>query len=182
MAATAPSSVAISRSLGRTRARQGIGRGADRAPSAGARQDERARDGRAATTHWEVLENAIRVRTASQRRACSLAVWRQAARIRSGSISPISVIHLGDATYGAGFRPKRRNSTKLLKAALAALGRQALHLLSTWPRASPDGRFAGVPIGTARRPVAFTPQLGALNGSGLQAGQQSPTSQRLVRR
>ncbi len=83
--------------------------------------------GRAATTHWQVLE---RYAGADGKPVASLVECR----LETGRTHQIRVhfAHaghplLGDATYGPGFKTKAARLSPPARAALAALGRQALH-------------------------------------------------------
>ncbi|RBP10587.1 23S rRNA pseudouridine1911/1915/1917 synthase [Roseiarcus fermentans] len=77
--------------------------------------------GRHAVTHWEVVE-ALGPATLV---ACRLETGRtHQIRVHMASIGhPL----LGDPVYGAGFKTKAAHLTEEARAALAALGRQALH-------------------------------------------------------
>ena len=67
-------------------------------------------------------------RTASRSRACFPAGWRPAGPTRSGCISPISAIRCSATTSMArASGPRRRCCRQPARAALEALGRQALH-------------------------------------------------------
>ena len=77
--------------------------------------------GRHAVTHWEVVE-ALGPATLV---ACALETGRtHQIRVHMASIGhPL----LGDSAYGSGFKTKSSQLSEGAKAALAALGRQALH-------------------------------------------------------
>src|SRR6186713_613689 len=85
-------------------------------------------NGRAAITHWQVLERftspGARTPVASLL-ACTLETGRtHQIRVHLAHLGhPI----LGDATYGTGFRTKATLLTPQARDALSALGRQALH-------------------------------------------------------
>ena len=85
------------------------------------------RDGRAAVTHWEVLERFAGAdgKPLASLLACTLETGRtHQIRVHLAHIGhPI----LGDATYGTGFRTKASRLGPEARAALEALGRQALH-------------------------------------------------------
>jgi 23S rRNA pseudouridine1911/1915/1917 synthase len=107
-------------------------------------RDKRARDrmavsqgGREAATHWQVLERYGRLpsKGAANKAAKPTAVASLiTARLETGRTHQIrvhlsSIGHplLGDQTYGAGFRTKSGLLPPDAQAALADLGRQALH-------------------------------------------------------
>jgi 23S rRNA pseudouridine1911/1915/1917 synthase len=84
-------------------------------------------NGRAAVTHWEVLERyPCRDGTlVASLIACRLETGRtHQIRVHLASIGhPL----LGDKVYGGGFKTKANQLSDDAKAALEALGRQALH-------------------------------------------------------
>ncbi|HEY7231365.1 MAG TPA: RluA family pseudouridine synthase [Pseudolabrys sp.] len=86
-------------------------------------------DGRAAVTHWEVLESflppAAREAAVVSLLACTLETGRtHQIRVHLAHAGhPI----LGDTTYGAGFKTKANRLGHHARDALQALGRQALH-------------------------------------------------------
>lgn len=84
-------------------------------------------DGRAAVTHWEVLQHYSGLAGApvASLLACRLETGRtHQIRVHLASIGhPI----LGDSVYGPGFRTKAALLPPAAQAALAGLGRQALH-------------------------------------------------------
>jgi 23S rRNA pseudouridine1911/1915/1917 synthase len=84
-------------------------------------------DGRAAVTHWEVLETypGSDGTPAASLLACRLMTGRtHQIRVHLASIGhPL----LGDDTYGSGFRTKTARLPPQARPALAGLGRQALH-------------------------------------------------------
>ncbi|HEY6257181.1 MAG TPA: RluA family pseudouridine synthase [Xanthobacteraceae bacterium] len=84
-------------------------------------------DGREAVTHWEVLERyaGSGADSAASLLACRLMTGRtHQIRVHLASIGhPL----MGDDTYGAGFRTKAARLPSDARAALAGLGRQALH-------------------------------------------------------
>jgi 23S rRNA pseudouridine1911/1915/1917 synthase len=100
-------------------------------------------DGRAAVTHWQVLERyggergALRRKAAAPRKTGSKAepvASLLACRLETGRTHQIrvhlaSIGHpvLGDEVYGPGFRTKIALLPENAQAALGALGRQALH-------------------------------------------------------
>src|SRR5262245_34341186 len=98
-----------------------------RHPQARDKQSVR-RDGRAAITHWQVLERFTPADTktpVASLLACTLETGRtHQIRVHLAHIGhPI----LGDATYGMGFKTKASRLGPLARAAVQALGRQALH-------------------------------------------------------
>ena len=84
-------------------------------------------DGRAAVTHWQVLEQfpGSDGKPAVALLACTLETGRtHQIRVHLAHAGhPI----LGDATYGTGFKTKSSRLAPDARSALAALGRQALH-------------------------------------------------------
>ena len=83
--------------------------------------------GRAAVTHWEVLE---RYRGRDGAPVASLIACRlETGRTHQIRVHLAAIGHplLGDAVYGSGFKTKASQLADDAKAALAALGRQALH-------------------------------------------------------
>src|SRR5262249_47139786 len=83
--------------------------------------------GRAAVTHWEVLE---RYRGRDGARVASLIACRlETGRTHQIRVHLAAIGHplLGDAVYGGGFKTKASQLADDAKTALAALGRQALH-------------------------------------------------------
>ena len=128
----------------------------DRHPHA---RDKRAvrEGGRAAVTHWRVLERYRRRRRQAGREPARPAGWRPAAPTRSACIWPISAIRSwATTTYGTGFKTKASLLGAEARAALAALGRQALHAYLLAIEHPETGRNPGVPIGTAGRSASFT--------------------------
>jgi 23S rRNA pseudouridine1911/1915/1917 synthase len=86
------------------------------------------RDGREAVTHWQVLDQFAGPGSATplvSLLACTLETGRtHQIRVHMAHIGhPI----LGDATYGTGFKTKASRLGPASRAALQALGRQALH-------------------------------------------------------
>src|SRR5439155_21053057 len=84
-------------------------------------------DGRAAVTHWEVLE---RYPGADGAPVASLLACRlETGRTHQIRVHLASIGHplLGDAVYGAGFKTKAAQLSPPAQTALVALGRQALH-------------------------------------------------------
>ena len=84
-------------------------------------------DGRAAVTHWEVLERYSGSDGASV--ASLLACRLMTGRTHQIRVHLASIGHplLGDDTYGSGFRTKTACLPPEARQALAGLGRQALH-------------------------------------------------------
>src|SRR5215831_6067053 len=83
--------------------------------------------GRAAVTHWEVLE---RYRGNDGVPVASLVACRlETGRTHQIRVHLAAIGHalLGDAVYGGGFKTKANQLADDARAALAALGRQALH-------------------------------------------------------
>jgi 23S rRNA pseudouridine1911/1915/1917 synthase len=84
-------------------------------------------DGRAAVTHWEILERYCGSdgAPAASLLACRLMTGRtHQIRVHLAAIGhPL----LGDDTYGSGFRTKTARLPPAARQALAGLGRQALH-------------------------------------------------------
>jgi len=82
--------------------------------------------GREAVTHWEVLE---RYGGAGQPIASLLLCRLETGRTHQIRVHLASIGHplMGDTVYGAGFRTKIGLLPEKARAALAALGRQALH-------------------------------------------------------
>ena len=131
--------------------------------------------GRAAVTHWEVLE---RYSGADGAPVASLLACRlETGRTHQIRVHLASIGHplIGDAVYGAGFRTKANQLAPKPRAAVAALGRQALHayLLGIEHRAGQQ-----VPLGTAGRSSLFTPQPRL---PGPSTWGRKPTNQRLRR-
>ena len=84
-------------------------------------------EGRAAVTHWEVLE---RYRGSDGTAVASLLACRlMTGRTHQIRVHLASVGHplLGDSTYGSGFQTKTARLPPQAQKALAGLGRQALH-------------------------------------------------------
>jgi 23S rRNA pseudouridine1911/1915/1917 synthase len=110
-------------------------------------RDPRARDrmavresGRAAVTHWQILERYAAAKparpharhkagNAPENVASLLACRLETGRTHQIRVHLASIGHplLGDQVYGAGFRTKAALLPQPAGAALAALGRQALH-------------------------------------------------------
>jgi 23S rRNA pseudouridine1911/1915/1917 synthase len=84
-------------------------------------------DGRAAVTHWQVLE---RYAGTDGKPVVSLLACRlETGRTHQIRVHLAAIGHplLGDGTYGAGFKTKMQHLAPEARAALTALGRQALH-------------------------------------------------------
>jgi 23S rRNA pseudouridine1911/1915/1917 synthase len=98
-----------------------------RHPQARDKQAVRA-DGRAAVTHWQVLER-FTSRGAKTPVASLLACTLETGRTHQIRVHLAHLGHpiLGDATYGTGFRTKASLLAPKARDALAALERQALH-------------------------------------------------------
>jgi 23S rRNA pseudouridine1911/1915/1917 synthase len=98
----------------------------DRHPKARDKRAVRA-DGRPAVTHWEVFERYAGAdgKPIASLLACTLETGRtHQIRVHLAHIGhPI----MGDATYGTGFKTKASLLPQAARAALDALGRQALH-------------------------------------------------------
>ncbi len=130
-------------------------------------RDTRARDrmavregGREAITHWQVLERYQGEEPAEddgeRRQAEAPVASLLLCRLETGRTHQIrvhlaSIGHplLGDETYGAGFRTKAALLPQAAQAALAALGRQALHAHILSVKHPSSGEIHAVPIGTA---------------------------------
>jgi 23S rRNA pseudouridine1911/1915/1917 synthase len=98
----------------------------DRHPTSRVRMAIRA-SGRAATTHWQVLE---RFSGKDGKPAASLIECRlETGRTHQIRVHLAHAGHplLGDAVYGTGFKTKTTRLPAAAQAALAGLGRQALH-------------------------------------------------------
>jgi 23S rRNA pseudouridine1911/1915/1917 synthase len=83
--------------------------------------------GRHAVTHYEVLERFPR--TGGKALASLLRLKLETGRTHQVRVHLAHIGHplLGDMTYGAGFKASARGLSEPAQAALAALGRQALH-------------------------------------------------------
>ncbi|HYC17610.1 MAG TPA: RluA family pseudouridine synthase [Pseudolabrys sp.] len=84
-------------------------------------------DGRPAVTHWQVLERFVG--TDRKPVASLLACTLETGRTHQIRVHLAHAGHplLGDATYGTGFKTKASRLGPQARAALGALGRQALH-------------------------------------------------------
>jgi 23S rRNA pseudouridine1911/1915/1917 synthase len=82
--------------------------------------------GRRAVTHYQVLET---FRAANGKAVSMLKLELETGRTHQIRVHLAHISHpvLGDATYGAGFKTSAKSLTPPAQAALAALGRQALH-------------------------------------------------------
>ncbi|MGH6663535.1 MAG: RluA family pseudouridine synthase [Pseudolabrys sp.] len=103
----------------------------DRHPKARDKRAVRA-DGRPAATHWEVLERYVGQgpsNKAGKAVASLLACTLETGRTHQIRVHLAHIGHpiLGDATYGTGFKTKAARLAPDARAALEALGRQALH-------------------------------------------------------
>jgi 23S rRNA pseudouridine1911/1915/1917 synthase len=83
--------------------------------------------GRAAVTHWEVVERYLGRDGAPV--ASLIACRLETGRTHQIRVHLAAIGHplLGDEVYGSGFRTKANQLTDEAQAALEALGRQALH-------------------------------------------------------
>ena len=102
----------------------------DRHPHAREKQAVR-RGGRDAITHWEVLERYLGPDGKSNNAAVAslLACELETGRTHQIRVHLAHIGHplIGDDTYGPGFRTKTARLAPAAQAAVAALGRQALH-------------------------------------------------------
>ena len=98
----------------------------DRHPRARDKMAVRA-GGRAAVTHWEVLERYLGADGAPV--ASLLACRLETGRTHQIRVHLAAIGHplMGDDVYGPGFKSKANQLRPQARAALAALGRQALH-------------------------------------------------------
>ncbi len=128
-------------------------------------RDKRAvrEGGRAAVTHWQVLERfaAPDGKPVASLLACTLETGRtHQIRVHLAHIGhPI----LGDATYATGFKTKASRLSPPARAALDALGRQALHayrLAFTHPASGEPMEFSST------LPADMAALRGALSGIG----------------
>ena len=107
-------------------------------------------------THWQVLERFAGPdgKPVASLLACTLETGRtHQIRVHLAHIGhPI----LGDATYGTGFKTKASLLGPKARAALADLGRQALHAYLLAIEHPETGDVLRVPIGTAGRFASFT--------------------------
>ena len=116
--------------------------------------------GREAVTHWEVLERYGGQKGGTRRSeggrpgepvASLLACRLETGRTHQIRVHLASIGHplMGDEVYGPGFRTKSALLPQPAQAALAALGRQALHAHILIDRTPHYRQNPAVPLGTA---------------------------------
>ena len=111
--------------------------------------------GRDAVTHWQVLERyrGTDGKPVASLLACTLETGRtHQIRVHLAHIGhPI----LGDETYGTGFKTKASRLSPPARAALEALGRQALHAYRLAFEHPETGELMEIPVRIAGRSAPF---------------------------